>query len=183
MKKLLPVLAAVATASSMLWSTSCNDESTWDTYKDWREANEAFYNEQKTLKDASGASFYTKLSPVWYSTSGVLIHFFNDRSLTVGNLTPLVNSTVSVKYKGWLYDGTPFDSSFNQPDSIFELKPSESIVGWQVALTSMRVGDSVRVVIPWADGYGTQEMTAIPPFSNLIFDIKLMDIPAYAVGQ
>lgn len=168
--------------SAIIAVSSCSDENTWDTYENWRKDNDTYYQSQISLKDAAGGDFYTTLKPNWYPTSGVLIHYFNDRSKTEGNLVPLVTSTVDVKYKGWLYNGEPFDSSYTNTvngDSIFRCRPTETIVGWQIALTNMAVGDSARVVIPWAAGYGTETSGIILPFSTLIFDIKLVDVVAY----
>lgn len=166
--------------------SSCDTEDTWDDYKEWREANQAWLVEQTNLTNPDGTPFYTKISPAWYPQSGVLIHYFNDRSLTAGNLQPLVNSTVDVKYIGRLYNNVAFDSSFTQTangDSIFRTQPTNTIVGWQIALTDMRVGDSARVIIPFMEAYGTQTSTSIPPFSNLSFDIKLVDIYRYELPE
>ena len=48
-----------------------------------------------------------------------------------------------------------------------------------MALTNMVEGDSCEVIIPAYAGYGEQDRTNIPPYSALIFGIKLVDIPAY----
>ncbi|MDE5837457.1 MAG: FKBP-type peptidyl-prolyl cis-trans isomerase [Paramuribaculum sp.] len=184
MKKI--IIFASLLIAAVVGVSSCSDESTWDTYKDWRETNEQFYQEQKSLKNPDNTPFYTALNPNWLPNSGVLIHFFNDRSLTAGNLVPLVTSTVDVKYKGWLCNDVAFDSSYTATtygDSIFRTIPSQTIVGWQVALTNMAVGDSARVVIPWSLAYGTQSTGSIAPFSNLVFDIKLVDIYSYETQQ
>lgn len=181
MKKLFAISALAVALLSL--STACEKESTWDTYKEWRETNDAFLSEQALLKNEDGTPFYSKLAPTWYPSSGVLIHYFNDRSLTEGNLTPLVTSTVSVKYKGWMCNDYAFDSSYTAVDSLFTFRPTETIVGWQIALTDMNVGDSARVVIPWAEGYGTESSGAILPFSTLVFDIKLVDVVAYETSN
>lgn len=184
MKKIL--FFAILLVTTVIAVTSCSDENTWDTYKEWRETNEQFYKEQKQLKNPDNTPFYTELSPNWIPNSGVMIHYFNDRELTAGNLVPLVTSTVDVKYKGWLCNDVAFDSSYTATangDSIFRTMPSQTIVGWQVALTNMAVGDSVRVVIPWSLAYGTESTGSIPPFSNLVFDIKLVDIYSYESQQ
>ncbi|MCI9607356.1 MAG: hypothetical protein HFJ94_04175 [Muribaculaceae bacterium] len=184
MKKIFAIPFLCLTA--VIAATSCSDDSAWDTYEDWRKDNDTYYQQQVNLKDLDGSAYYTPLAPSWYPTSGVLIHYFNDRSKTEGNLVPLVTSTVDVKYKGWLYNGTPFDSSYTATtygDSIFRFRPTETIAGWQIALTNMAVGDSARVVIPWAQGYGTETSGLILPFSTLTFDIKLVDIAAYETND
>ncbi len=184
MKKIFAL--PVSLIFTILAVTSCSDSNTWDTYEEWRKDNNSYYEQQVSLKDIDGSDYYSLLSPSWYPTSGVLIHYFNDRSKTEGNLVPLVTSTVDVKYKGWLYNGEPFDSSYTNTangDSIFRCRPTETIAGWQIALTNMAVGDSARVVIPWAQGYGTETSGSILPFSTLIFDIKLVNVYAYEINN
>ncbi len=166
--------------------TSCNedDEDAWDSYKDWREANVAFFNEQKYTMTAEGTNYYQTLSPVWNPAAQVLIRYLNDRKLTEGNLSPLLTSTVDVKYIGRMYDGVKFDSSYNlrtNGDSIFRTTPSSVVQGWTIALLNMRVGDSVEVVIPYGLGYGGTSTGLIKPYSTLIFNMKLVDIPYYEV--
>lgn len=184
MRKLLYLALA---AISLMWITiSCDDNSSWNTYEKWRVDNEEWLAKQETLTNPDGTPYYTKIVPGWYPKSGVLIHYFNDRTLTEGNLEPLVNSTVDVKYIGRLYNDEAFDSSFNNTawgDSIYRVQPLNTIVGWQIALTNMRVGDSARVVIPFMEAYGVSTTSAIPPYSNLVFDIKLVDIYRYEMSN
>lgn len=181
MKKILLVITA---ALSLAWIvSSCgDDDNNWDQYADWRDANDAWYAEQKELKASNGSLFYSLCKPSWYQGSGVLIHYYNDRSLTAGNLIPLSNSTVKVKYRGELYNGTPFDSSYTEVDSTrtFELGPN-LIMGWRIALSQMHVGDSVDIIVPWAQAYSYSGSTNIYPYSDLKFSIKLVDIPKYEI--
>ena len=114
----------------------------------------------------------------------MLIRYLNDRSLTAGNLSPLLTSTVDVKYIGRLYTGEAFDSSYNQKangDSIFRTSLTGLIQGWQIALVNMNVGDSVEIIIPYNMGYGGSQTGIIKPYSTLIFNLKLVDIPYYEV--
>lgn len=163
---------------------SCNlDNGEWDKYEDWRKINENWFVEQQNRIDDNGSKYYTTLSPDWDITQSVLIHYFNDRKLTEGNLSPLYTSTVDVKYKGYLYNGEPFDSSYTKTaaygDSIYRVQCNQVIQGWIVALEDMRVGDSCEVVIPHSMAYGAQESGIIKPYSALRFHIKLVDIPFY----
>lgn len=115
----------------------------------------------------------------------MLIRYLNDRSKTEGNLSPLLTSTVDVKYIGRLYNGVPFDSSFRNVasygDSLMRTTPGSLIQGWTIALMNMRVGDSARIVIPYNLGYGSSNSGVIKPYSTLVFDLKLVDIPYYEV--
>lgn len=165
---------------------ACNSdktEETWKEYKEYRDVNVAYYNEQAALLDQNGEPYYTKVVPTWNMGAEILIHYFNDRSKTVNNLTPMLTSTCAVSYIGRLYNGQAFDSSFTATTRVRLFKPQNTIVGWWIALEQMHVGDSVRVVIPYTWGYGSSGSTSgvIPPFATLTFDMMLEDITAYEI--
>ncbi|MDE6085810.1 MAG: FKBP-type peptidyl-prolyl cis-trans isomerase [Muribaculaceae bacterium] len=180
MKKSLYILPALIALFAVV-IVSCDDDNNWETYFEWRDANEAWLNQQGMLQDESGELFYTRVVPEWNKSAYVYMHFFNDRSLTEGNLSPLYTSTISVKYIGRLYNDEAFDSSYLNTDSIFTSSLTDLVPGWAIALENMRVGDSARVLIPYQLGYGTQSTGSILPYSALQFDIKLVDIPYYEV--
>lgn len=184
MRKLLFVIPTIVVLA--FTTASCNNDDTWDTWAEWREANNRWLEQQQTLLDEDGNLFYKRIVPEWNKSAYVLIHYFNDRKLTEGNLSPLYTSTVNVKYIGKLYNQEPFDSSYvnkTYGDSIFQTGMANIITGWTIALEDMRVGDSVRVVIPASQGYGTTTTGSIPPYSTLQFDIKLVDIPYYEIKE
>lgn len=171
---LLTSLGAVIT-------TSCDDDdNVWDDYKEWRIANEEFFDEQRFMME-NGVNVYQTVTPAWNPSAQILMRYLNDRSKTEGNLTPLLTSTVDVKYIGRLYNGVAFDSSYTNTDSIFTTTPGSVIQGWTIALMNMRVGDSARIVIPYKLAYGSSGSGAISPYSTLVFDVKLVDIPYYEV--
>lgn len=179
---ILPLLFLAAIGAGF---TSCgDDDNNWDKYEDWRIANEEFFDEQR-YKLEDGVNYYQTLTPSWNTSAHILIRYLNDRSKTVGNLSPLLTSTVDVKYIGRLYNGVAFDSSYTQVasygDSLFRTTPGSVIQGWTIALTDMRVGDSARIVIPYNLGYGVSGSGTILPYSTLVFDVKLVDIPYYEV--
>lgn len=179
MRKLIRLLPFAIAAATLL--PACNKEDNWDEYKDWRNANNEWYQQQMYKLDSLGQPYYTQLSPAWNPNSGVLIHYLNDRSLTEGNLSPLQTSVVSTRYYLRLYDGTPVDSSYNLTDSIYSDVLANQISGWQVALNDMRVGDSCEIIVPYLQGYGTTGSLKINPYSALHFKIELVDIPFYEV--
>lgn len=148
----------------------------------WRTDNITWYNTQKALKNADGTPYYTQLAPDWYLSSGVLIHWFNDTTLTSGNLVPMATSTVDVIYQGRLYNDTIFDNSYAlkiNGDSIYRSQVNNNIDGWTIALTHMHVGDSVEVIIPYSQAYGTEGSGSIAPYSVLRFNMKLVDVYRY----
>lgn len=180
MKRLPLAIAALFCLVSLF--SGCDKGNDWDEYADWYVKNRDFY-QSMVLRAENGTPFYTKLSPKWNPSSGVLIHYFNNRALTEGNLTPLETSTVTVKYKLSLYDGTGVDSSYNAVDSLATFPVNGLITGWQVALNDMHVGDSCEIVVPYTEGYGADISGSIMPFSTLVFQLKLVDIPNYQTPE
>ncbi|MBD5319418.1 MAG: hypothetical protein HDS07_00745 [Bacteroides sp.] len=180
MKHLLYLATLLIGASALM--TSCSDDDTWSEYATWRNTNNEWYLARKDSLTAAGKPYYTALSPSWYVNSGVLIHYFNDRSLTEGNLSPMLTSQVTVKYKGQLYNGLTFDSTaVAGTDSVRTFGLQGVIDGWKVALTDMRVGDTCEIIVPYALAYGVNGSSGIAPYSTLRFGIKLVDIPAYEI--
>lgn len=176
MKKILFWLLALPLAAGFV---ACDNDDNTDTYAEWRQTNIDYINQQ-AAREENGRAYYQRVSPEWNPSVYVLIHYFNDRNITAGNLT-LETSTVAVKYKGMFYNGTGFDSSYVNTDSLFTTKVTGVILGWQIALQEMHVGDSVDVIIPYQVGYGVSGSGSIPPYSTLRFGMKLVDIPYYEV--
>ena len=175
MKK-LPVLFVIAIFIGIV---SCKEnDDYWTQYEQWRDTNGAWFIEQLGAKDDQGNPVYTKVVPNWDKSIYVLMKYYSDTSLNRDAQSPYQTSTVDVIYKGMLYDGTPFDSSYLKTDSIYRCQVKQNIKGWIVALEQMKVGDSCRVIIPQTLGYGAQYVSSlILPYTTLVFDMKLVDIP------
>lgn len=182
MKRIFLYIVGIVAATGLL-SCGGDDKTAWETYQEWYEFNTSWMAQQEARTNADGTPYYTKVVPAWDSQAYVLIKYFNDRSKTEGNLSPMYTSTVNVKYKGCLCTDEPFDSSYlmtTYGDSLFQTRPSGVIPGWAIALENMRVGDTCEVVIPFTCGYGEEGSgSSIPPYSALKFGIKLVDIVDY----
>lgn len=88
---------------------------------------------------------------------------------------PGPNSKVAVNYRGWLADGTEFDSSYSRGNPVvFSL--SETIPCWQQGLQTVPVGSTVKLVCPPATAYGDKQVGKIPPNSTLTYEVDLIDI-------
>lgn len=178
-----PLYTLLIATLSMLASCSLDDDDNTDSVTLWANENVEWYEAQKELKNPDGTPYYTVVSPPWSPSSEILMHWFNDRALTAGNLTPLETSTVDCKYLLRLYNGVAVDSSYTNRatygDSLFRTKVTGVIDGWQIALQSMKAGDSVRIVMAYPEGYGASTAGIIPAYSSLQFDMKLVDIPFY----
>lgn len=179
--KFLPFVAGGLLALGAI-ACSNDQKSTWDKYTDWREFNNAWLEELQAKTNPDGTPYYTTVVPQWNAGTFVLMHYFNDRAETEGNLSPYYTSTVRVRYKLHLCDGTPVDSSDNLTaygdKGIYEAPLRNLVMGWTVAMEQqMRCGDTAEVIVPYELGYGSVAQGVIDPYSALRFNIRLVDIP------
>lgn len=167
-KSIFALLAVIAVATSL---SSCL-KSDVETYDEWRQQNETYIASLNT-------SEYEKVIPDWAPQNSVYIKWHNDRSLTANNLVAMSNSTVDIKYELKDIDGKILDSSYNKADSVYRSTPNANVVGMWIAMTTMHVGDSATVVVPYPSGYGSSGNNAVKPYTNLIFNMKIKAIKAY----
>jgi FKBP-type peptidyl-prolyl cis-trans isomerase FkpA len=92
-------------------------------------------------------------------------------------------STVVVNYTGWLYSpnaqmqhGAQFDSSVGREPFSFQLGAGQVIPGWDQGVQGMKVGGKRTLIVPAELGYGARGAGPIPPNSNLIFEVELLDV-------
>ena len=89
---------------------------------------------------------------------------------------PTVADTVYVHYRGWLDDGTEFDSSYKtgQPNDFALMNV---VVGWTQGLQFVGEGGMIELEVPGKLGYGPQgKPPVIPPDATLHFIIELVKI-------
>jgi len=85
---------------------------------------------------------------------------------------------ITTHYTGWLEDGTEFDSS-QRKGQPFEciLSNKRVIQGWIIGLAGMRVGGKRKLWVPAELAYGERQIgTRIPPHSNLLFEIEVLEV-------
>ena len=95
-------------------------------------------------------------------------------------------SNVVVHYTGWFYKpmaakqrGKKFDSSLDRGDPlVFQLGAGRVIKGWDQGVAGMKVGGKRTLIIPSEMAYGKKGAGggSIPPDSDLIFDVELLDV-------
>ena len=90
---------------------------------------------------------------------------------------PQVGQNVKVHYTGKLLDGTVFDSSVERDEPIsIPIGVGRVIPGWDEGIVMMKKGEKGILYIPAKLGYGAHGSGPIPPYSNLIFEVELIDI-------
>ena len=159
-----------------------NDDDDVKAIIQWRNSNNAWLAEMQSLKNSDGTPYYNMIVPRWDPSSFVLIHYFNERTTDPNALKPLYTSTVDVRYDLHLYNGTPCDSSALQTQygpGIYRAQLNSLIDGWAAAVCDMNVGDTAEVIIPYALGYGSVSSGSVPAYSNLRFNLRLVDIYRY----
>lgn len=95
-----------------------------------------------------------------------------------------VHQCLYVHYVGVLADGRTFDSTRDslpngraQPPVVFELGAGRVMPGWERGLVGMQVGAQRRLFVPYRLAYGARgRPPAIPPQTDLVFDIELMAV-------
>ena len=89
---------------------------------------------------------------------------------------PSKGSTVKAHYTGYLLDGTVFDTSIERGEPIeFVLGVGQVIPGWDEGIAMMSKGEKAVLYIPYYLAYGDKNLGVIPPFSNLVFEVELID--------
>ena len=83
---------------------------------------------------------------------------------------------VKVHYTGTLLDGTKFDSSVDRGEPFeFPLGMGYVIPGWDEGVAMMSKGEKGILYVPAKLAYGERQAGPIPAFSNLIFEVELVD--------
>jgi len=84
---------------------------------------------------------------------------------------------VTVKYTGYLANGTKFDSSEDHPNKeplTFQYGMHKVIQGWDTGFEGMHIGGKRRLFIPYQLAYGEAGRQVIPAKAELIFDIEVV---------
>lgn len=88
---------------------------------------------------------------------------------------PNSSSTVQVRYRGYLLDGTVFDETIDEETTSFSL--SNLIPGWQEGIPLLSRGGRGKLFLPHTLGYGASPPSSSPiePYGVIAFDIELVD--------
>ena len=88
---------------------------------------------------------------------------------------PTVLNKVEAHYRGWMLNGTEFDSSYKRgKPTTFPL--NGVVEGWREGLPYCAEGGMIELVIPSRMGYGSRGQGPIPPNSTLRFIVELKKV-------
>jgi len=178
---LLPLAGAVSSCSEQ------DDEE--EEYANWQVRNDAVTAEWAVDDDYLRIKSYAKEATTTGKSSDYIYYMVLDESDYGDKSTPLFTDTVRVSYRGRLIpsktyiDGYVFDQTYLTDDyspltaGTADFVVGSTVVGFATALQHMHRGDRWLVGIPYDLGYGsgTGSSSSIPAYSNLIFDVVLLD--------
>jgi peptidyl-prolyl cis-trans isomerase A (cyclophilin A) len=165
------------------------DAKKWDATKVFAEA----YNKVKAKEDEKNAQFakiakMTKEEYNPYLLEQVKKKYPNAKQTASGlvyvienegeKVKPVSGTQLSVHYTGKFMDGTKFDSSVDRGQPMdFQYKVQSMIPGFEEGLAMLGKGGKGIFVIPYFDAYGKNgQPGAIPPYSDLVFELEIMDL-------
>lgn len=181
--------------TALTFLASCDESKEVGEYDNWQQRNEAFIDSIAVVAranvDGDWAVFLSDgLDPEkqWDNDYYVYCRKLND---VEGTEHPMYTDTVVVDYSGRLIPtksypaGFIFDSSYDgELDPSFDVPVKFSlrstVSGFCTALQRMSAGSRWMLYIPAAIGYGVTDMSGVPAFSTLIFDVNLVSF--YPVG-
>lgn len=90
---------------------------------------------------------------------------------------PEAGDKVGVYYEGYLQDGTIFDGNVSSKKPFrYKFLNDEVVEGFDRAVSLLQVGEEGYFWLPATQAYGENVAGEIPPFSDLLFRIRLVDI-------
>lgn len=122
--------------------------------------------------EATAISSYAATNSIngTFHSSGLYYEITN----TGSGATPTASSKVYVTYTGKLTNGTIFDQQTVAANTGWTL--GGLIPAWQIGLSLIQKGGSIKLVVPSAMAYGCTGAGTIPANAILFFDITLVDV-------
>jgi FKBP-type peptidyl-prolyl cis-trans isomerase FkpA len=98
------------------------------------------------------------------------------RDIVVGTgATIAAGQHLTVRYSGWLANGTLFDSNLSAASPLpFTFGVGAVIEGWDEGLIGIKVGGTRQLIIPPSLGYGAADYGPIPANSVLVFTVQVV---------
>jgi len=164
MKKIIS--ASVVLLSFLFFTVSCNINDA--------EPERTDANEQQELNEA-----LAKLVTANYDIDTTALGVYYIMNKEGEGPLPTQGDTCYLIYTGYFLDGTIFDSSgFYYQDSIWKFNYLEVslIPGFNDGIALLNKGAEADIIIPSSLAYGPTGYQEIPPFTPLVFSLKMRDL-------
>lgn len=109
--------------------------------------------------------------------------FYVEKQQPSSPITPVtVGRTVVLHYTGSFLGATgavgqKFDSSYDRNQPITIVAGRQSVIpGFEEGLSLAKKGQKLQLFLPYFLAYGESGIGPIPPFSNLVFEIEVVDV-------
>ena len=172
---------------SFILLVSCSeDESAAEEFDNWQERNDAATAQWAANSSLRKIRVYTQDDSAPSSNSDYIYVEELSIGLEKSSESPISTDTVCVAYRGRLIpsatysQGYVFDQSYlgdldpaTMGTATFKVNGTRP--GFATALQNMKKGERWLVYIPYALMYGSTSDTGFPAYSNMIFDIVLVD--------
>lgn len=94
-----------------------------------------------------------------------------------GEVVKAGDCLVAKYYGTYAQNGEKFDENYSLDKGlVFKLGAGAVIPGWDQGVVGMKVGETRRLVIPYALAYGEAGRDPIPPKADLVFTMKVLEI-------
>ena len=174
------------TVHCSLFTVSCSEDESGNTeeFVDWQATNDAAINEWAASSSLRKIRSYLQDETAPATNKDYI--YVEVLESGEGWVSPLSSDSARVAYRGRLlpsksyYYGYIFDQSYlgdfdESTMGVADVLVSGTVPGFSTALQNMHLGDRWRVYIPYTLGYNTVSSSTIPAYSNLIFEIVLID--------
>lgn len=117
---------------------------------------------------------YLKTNDITEHTASGLYY---NKLLTTAGAQPQVGQTARIKFVASFIDGTPLGDS-DQLGGYYDavIGQGKVLKGLDEGIRMMHVGEKARFVLPYPLAYGTEAFDNIPAYSNLVFDVDLLEL-------
>ena len=131
---------------------------------------------EKANLEASEKAFveYLKANNITDHTPSGLYY---TKSLVTAGAQPQVGQTARIKFDARFLDGTPLGDS-EQLGGFYDVAYGQGTVlkGLEEGIGLMHVGERASLVLPYTLAYGNVAYGNVPAYTNLIFDVELLEI-------
>ncbi len=169
MKNTIKTIASLFVVSIVLLTTGCLTDPTEPIERTEAMEKQEIDNALKQLESKG----------IDIDTTELGIYYLADTIPPGATVNP--GDTCFLKYVGYFFDGSVFDSSEGNPankDGVWEFIFGEVdlIPGFEDGISLMSKGAKISMIIPSEYAYGATGYLNIPPYTPLMFDTEMVDL-------